>query len=701
MKDKMMDDDIENVGIMQGFMDSMADEGDDEGDEGEEMMMERRPDSPEILMNNLRGDMRSLEARRDELADLVGYKAATETPEAVLAMLQPVLAQQGGGGIGALPQSGPMAQGPQPPMMGAAPGAAPGGAPGGPPPGMPPMPPDAGAGAPPPPGDGGIAALMAGMGGGAPGGAPGGMPPADMPPVAMARGGYVQHFQTGSDKSGVTPAEDQSASDEPLLAYPADLVETARANTAQLINQRSAPVPSLENAMKARLPEYQRLLAPDRRASEAQMLLELGQRAFGFAANTDEGGRPLRGSFFARAAGAVKTLPAMMGKRIEEMDRIDRQIKTLALQQGEKDVDQVVGQNTELLKRKTDLFKEVLRSQARLEAERLKGMGASIFGKGDWEWNIVNQANLLDRYAKGETTDVENNLVSSAITKLGMPRIETRTDPVTKVPYTVEIPATMPDFVKRAEAARQALNLPTAAVPVMSGPGGGTVRLSPQGSIVPPGAGGAQGGGAPAAPAGGAAPGPGGAPAAAAPGAAGQGPRTEGAQGPGGFTLWGSRFNIAGPVAAAVAAGSSVPGLGDPASAVTLARKNAELTAERLKEAMLKSVAGSVWEQKNIDKVTALKPSATTDPDVYGTRLIALGNVLREGIASYNKMGASDSPLSPEDKARAREKSMEYQKFLGQLGLPPSAYTTEQANQLFQRGYREVLWHGVRPIRRD
>lgn len=701
MKDKMMDDDIENVGIMQGFMDSMADEGDDEGDEGEEMMMERRPDSPEILMNNLRGDMRSLEARRDELADLVGYKAATETPEAVLAMLQPVLAQQGGGGIGALPQSGPMAQGPQPPMMGAAPGAAPGGAPGGPPPGMPPMPPDAGAGAPPPPGDGGIAALMAGMGGGAPGGAPGGMPPADMPPVAMARGGYVQHFQTGSDESGVTPAGNQSASDEPLLAYPADLVETARANTAQLINQRPAPVPSLENAMKTRLPEYQRLLAPDRRASEAQMLLELGQRAFGFAANTDEGGRPLRGSFLARAAGAVKTLPAMMGKRIEEMDRIDRQIKTLALQQGEKDVDQVVGQNTELLKRKTDLFKEVLRSQARLEAEKLKGMGASIFGKGDWEWNVVNQANLLDRYAKGETTDVENNLVSSAITKLGMPRIETRIHPVTKVPYTVEIPGTKPDFVERAEAARRALSLPTAAVPVMSGPGGGTVRLSPQGSIVAPGAGGAQGAGAPAAPAGGAVPGPGGAPAAVAPGAAGQGPRPTGAQSPGAFTLWGSRFNIAGPVAAAVAAGSSVPGLGDPAPAVTLARKNAELLAERLKEAMLKSVAGSVWEQKNIDKVASLKPSATTDPDVYGTRLIALGNSLREGIESYRKMGADDSPLSPEDKARAREKTMEYQKFLGQLGLPPAAYSQDELNRLFQRGYKEVLWHGVRPIRRD
>jgi len=189
MNKKMMreDDDIENMGIMQGFMDSMADEGDDEGEgEDPEMMMERRPDSPEILMNNLRGDMRSVDARRDELADLVGYQAATETPEQVLAMLQPILAQQGGGGIGALPQSQPMAQGPQPPMMG--------GAPGMPPPGMPPMPPDAGMA--PPPDQGGIAALMASMGGGAPGGAPPGppgappgMPPSDMPPVAMARGG--------------------------------------------------------------------------------------------------------------------------------------------------------------------------------------------------------------------------------------------------------------------------------------------------------------------------------------------------------------------------------------------------------------------------------------------------------------------------------------------------------------------------------
>jgi hypothetical protein len=112
-------------------------------------------------------------------------------------------------------------------------------------------------------------------------------------------------------------------------------------------------------------------------------------------------------------------------------------------------------------------------------------------------------------------------------------------------------------------------------------------------------------------------------------------------------------------------------------------------------------VAGSVWEQKNIDKVMAIQPSAWTDPDVYGTRLIALGQALREGIASYQKMGADNSGLSPEDKGKAREKAMEYQKFLGQIGLPPAAYTMEQLNALRRQGHREVLWQGITPIKQN
>jgi hypothetical protein len=187
----MEDDDIENIGIMQGFMSDMEMRTMRAKTKARatrtEMLMERRPDSPEILMNNLRGDMRSIDARRDELADLVGYQAAVETPETVLAMLQPVLAQQGGGGIGALPQSQDMAQGPQPPMMG--------GAPGMPPPGMPPLPPDGGMA--PPPDQGGIAGLMAGMSGaGGPPPAAQGMAPPQGQPMAMAKGRLRSKFSS-------------------------------------------------------------------------------------------------------------------------------------------------------------------------------------------------------------------------------------------------------------------------------------------------------------------------------------------------------------------------------------------------------------------------------------------------------------------------------------------------------------------------
>jgi len=488
MKDKMMDDDIENVGIMQGFMDSMADEGDDEGDDDEEMMMERRPDSPEILMNNLRGDMRSVEARRDELADLVGYKAATETPDSVLAMLQPVLAQQGGGGIGALPQSGPMAQGPQPPMMGAAPGAAPGGAPGGPPPGMPPMPPDAGAGAPPPPGDGGIAALMAGMGGGAPGGPPPGMPPGDMPPIAMARGGYVQHFQTGSDESGVTPAADQPASD--LLQYPKSLVDAARAASSGLISQQPTPVPSLEKAMKTRLPEYQKLLGADKGMAEAQMLFDLGQRAFGFAANTDDSGRPLRGSFMSRLAGATKTLPTAIGKRIDEINKIDRQIKTLALQQGEKDVDQVVAQNTELQKRKQTLLAEVLRAQARVDAKAAGAKDIGPLGRGS-KGDILNTfIQFAPLYKAGSLLPEQERTFLTAVEDYTQEQRIPFTDTETGIAKIITYRNSLPDYVREALNARRPGSAPatssTAPVPGGAGVPAGAGAGRPARPTAPP-----------------------------------------------------------------------------------------------------------------------------------------------------------------------------------------------------------------------
>jgi hypothetical protein len=101
-----------NSGIMSGFEDDM-----DEMEAGDEMApMERTPQNPEILMNTLRGDMRSVDARYTELAQMVGEEAAMETPPEVLAMLQEHFAmmQQPQGGIGGLPQGAGMMPPPMP-----------------------------------------------------------------------------------------------------------------------------------------------------------------------------------------------------------------------------------------------------------------------------------------------------------------------------------------------------------------------------------------------------------------------------------------------------------------------------------------------------------------------------------------------------------------------------------------------------------
>ena len=89
-----LSDKASSSGIMAGMM----------GQDEEMANQDRNPGDPEILMNNLRGDMRSIDARYMELANMVGEQAAQETPPEVLALIQGQLAmQQAPAGIGGLP----------------------------------------------------------------------------------------------------------------------------------------------------------------------------------------------------------------------------------------------------------------------------------------------------------------------------------------------------------------------------------------------------------------------------------------------------------------------------------------------------------------------------------------------------------------------------------------------------------------------
>jgi hypothetical protein len=178
-----------NAGIMSGFdMEEMQDDVDTNADMEDMPPMACTPQNPEILMNTLRGDMRSVDARYMELAQMVGEEAAMETPPEVLAMLQPQFAQQGG--IGGLPQAQAMA--PQ------------GMAPQGMMPGMGAMPTDQGAGIPMPEGMAGAPPFFQGGAEQAP------PTPDGLPPMQAAGGAFITNAarfaQFGADKTAAAAA---------------------------------------------------------------------------------------------------------------------------------------------------------------------------------------------------------------------------------------------------------------------------------------------------------------------------------------------------------------------------------------------------------------------------------------------------------------------------------------------------------------
>lgn len=195
-----------NSGIMAGFEDEMPEEMPEEP-ESDMPQMARTPQNPEILMNTLRGDMRSTNARVQELAQMVGEQAAQETPPEVLALLQAQLAAPQGG-IGALPQGQQMA----PPPMGM------------PPEGMPPQ---------------GMPPGMEGAGPFPQGGAEQAPPTPDgMPPMTAAFGAFVTPFTRAAQFMG-----DKAAQYGPAVnQYMGNLMMRAQP-TVQRVTGGSPPMP--------------------------------------------------------------------------------------------------------------------------------------------------------------------------------------------------------------------------------------------------------------------------------------------------------------------------------------------------------------------------------------------------------------------------------------------------------------------------
>jgi len=451
--------DPDEVGIMSILMGEDDDMGEDEDESDMAKLMDRRPDSPEILMNNLRGDVRSIDARFEELADRVGYDAAQQTPPEVLALLQPVLAAEQQG-IAALPAMAPGAA--PPPMAG----------PAGPPPPPPPMAGPAGPGmppgaAPPPPEAAGIGSL----------------------PMGMARGGpVVQNFQVGSDEDGVEaedsqPSASTAAADVGIssrLLTPAQREAAKNALLAAL-----APTKPSTRTMETRIADatklYQGLLGQDKSLTQAQMLFDIAGAGLALAGNVDpRTGQPMRGSLASRIAGAASQLPAQIGARASEAEKMTQQIKLLGLQAAEKEreSERAADLKREALKAQIgrDIFKgETAEAVANIResrraadaAEKAKAAGLTPARQNA----LLSNMELVNAYASGvPLTDPSIAALELSINQKYQqpPIVERYRDPDTDRMVERTLPrAQMPDYIAQAINARsKALgSRPTAQAP--------------------------------------------------------------------------------------------------------------------------------------------------------------------------------------------------------------------------------------------
>lgn len=630
-KKDVEEDEVENVGIMQGFMDEMEAEDEYEMDDDDDQtakMMDRQPNSPEILMNNLRGDMRSVDARFEELADLVGYNAASETPEEVLALLQPVLAQQQAMPQGGIPAALPPEMGAMNPNMGMMP--------------PPAMPPEAAMG--------GIGALPADQG------------PA---PVAMAQGGYVQHFQDGSDEDGVTPVGGSSS--YPMGTFSPEMIEQARTEIARSLARQPIPVPDLLTQVETRTPTYEKLLGVDKNLNQAQILFELGQRAFNYGANVDDQGRPLRGSQMARLAGAVRTLPGAMGTIIAQTEQQKRAVRSAALQAAEKDIQNIREQNIKTEATKQKLYGDILKSGT---------AGSKMFGSSLEGVAHSTLLQLAPDYAKGTLPAEMERKFETALTIVTQPRQSTD-------PYTgniITITPKVPDYVTKAVEARKKLGtLPPSVKP---GPKGTTGKVYDEGDLsylegkdTGPVINAAEYNQPTAA-------------------TAGKEKKPKKGELPG-RTFWNSAKLVSGPGPALAAGAAKIPGIGgNIAPEMQQARSYITTAVNDLVSSLRTNDRFTNDERTEIKREINIGPAFFDSPAALRNRMIGIDEFLSKKIADWSTQ-VNDTTLPVKIRQDAADRVADTKKFMTTLGVPVRIYSMEEYNALPPN--TEFLWNGTEP----
>ena len=275
----------------------------------------------------------------------------------------------------------------------------------------------------------------------------------------------------------MTPAEGTSS----LGFTPTpEMVQMARTQLTNMLAQKPLAVPNLATESAKRAEMYKQVMGDNTESRQAQLLLSLGQRAFGFAGNVDDQGRPLRGSFVSRLAGASRTLPGEMAQYIAATDKEQRQLKLLGMQAAEKDIAGTKEQNLKLLDNQRKAFGDILKA-----AGKKADVQGGIFGKGVTGGALNFMYMKADDFAKGKLDPEDERAFMTAITEYTQPTFVTMTDPLTQQTSMREQRNQLPDFVTTALKSRN-MAVPTAGGGAPPAGGGGRVA-APQPATAAPG----------------------------------------------------------------------------------------------------------------------------------------------------------------------------------------------------------------------
>jgi Tfp pilus assembly protein PilW len=251
------------------------------------------------MIDSIRGNDVPMQARYEELASYVGPQDAQQTPESVLAMVQPTIM---------MTEEGAMSSGIGDLMQGIA--------------GSVEM--ETAGGQPTAMGQGVGSMLMAG---------------AQEPVQAFRNGGIVKKYNVGGVASANDPALHEAF-------YAANVLKPGYGGQTPIpgtvpqksgINFTVPQTPSLESLYEKSLPLYQKIMSQsgsDKNLSKSQILFDVARRALAFAGGVspDTGENIANKSMAAQAAIATQTLPTTMSAEIEKIRKAEQGAKLGALE---------------------------------------------------------------------------------------------------------------------------------------------------------------------------------------------------------------------------------------------------------------------------------------------------------------------------------------------------------------------------------